>query len=229
MTQYEHDTFHPGPHSEWNCQLLSNSTAANGKRGKIVKINDLYNLPQDIVQNLESGGSVLSIAGATVTSAGINVPVGAAASILPTEIETSPIGSGNVNKKVLVVRVKTSVDRTTATPSQLSDSVFGTSGDPVNLSSQYAACTHGKLTFSPLQKLNTGDPSLDAPGVYEVEVSTSSRDHEFIREAITDKLNADWPNTPLPEVSWGDLNSNVPFDHVMYCMPPGTSMGIACM
>lgn len=205
----------------------------------------MNNLPPGTVRKFKSGASVLSIPGATVNAAGIHIPVAAAASVvdydakqeLPTKIGhgdnffasgSRKLEFGNIDKKVLVVRVKTWAGQTTATPNQLSDSVFGTDGDPVNLSSQYNACTHGKLTFSPIQSLNTGDPSLDAPGVYEVEVATSTTNHETLRELITDKLNADFPNTPLPDVSWGELNSNVPFDHVLYCMPPETSMGIAC-
>ena len=50
----------------------------------------------------------------------------------------------------------------------------------------------------------------------------------MLREAITQQLNRDWPGTNLPDVSWGELDSSVPFDHVMYCMPPGTQMGVAC-
>ena len=83
--------------------------------------------------------------------------------------------------------------------------------------------------MSPLRELNpdAGDPPLNAVGVYEVEVG-SDTNHETLREAITDKLNEDWPGTNLPSVSWGELDPSVPFDHVMYCMPPNVQMGIAC-
>jgi hypothetical protein len=243
VTQYEQGSFHPGPHTEWNCQLLSSSAAAGGKRGKIIKLDKLYNLPDGTVQQFQSGSSVLTIPGAKVSSAGIQIPMGAAATIddsteskLPTKLVQAhtlfshggrKLQTSTVDKKVLVVRVKTQVATTTASVNELSDSVFGTYGDPVNLSTQYDQCSYGKMTFSPTT-LNSGDPSLPAPGVYEVEIATSSTDHEVLRGMITDKLNDDFPNTPLPEVSWGELDERVPFDHVMYCMPPGTSMGIAC-
>lgn len=226
LTQYEQSSFHPGPHSEWNCQLLSSTPAAMGKRGKIIKLNDIYNLPEGTVQKFKSGATVLTISGATVTSAGIQISQGAQASILPTGIEARRLQTDTVDKKVLVVRVKTWAATTTPSVRELSDSVFGSSGDPVNLSTQYDKCSYGKMTFSPT-RLNDGDPTLRASGVYEVEIATSSRDHEVLREMIADKLNADFPNTPLPDVSWGVLDERVPFDHVMYCMPPGTSMGIA--
>ena len=52
-------------------------------------------------------------------------------------------------KTVLVVRVIATDDATTATEAQLSDSVFGTDGDPVNLKSQYEACSHDKMKILP--------------------------------------------------------------------------------
>lgn len=247
VTQYDHDSYHPGPHTEWNCQLLSNTPAAKGKRGKIIKLDKLYNLPTGTVQKFKSGASVLTVSGATVNSAGIHIPRGAAASVkesderekLPTKIVRGDDGfltsgkrklqTGNVDKKVLVVRVKTLTSATTASADTISDEVFGTDGDPFNLSSQYEACSYGKLTMSPLKTLNPGDPALHADGVYEVEVTTSTTDHELLRELITDKLNADFVNTLLPDNSWGKLDDSVLFDHVMYCMPPDvTNMGIAC-
>lgn len=245
MTQYEPGAFNPGPHTEWNCQLLKRTPAAKGKSGKIIKLVDIYNLPEGTLQQFESGASILKISGANVASAAVSVRKGAAATITsfrrngpPTKISDNDnlfsagergLQTVNVNKKVLVVRVKTQSATTTATAAQLSDEVFGAgpNGDPFNLVTQYNACSYGKLTVSPLRKLNEGDPALDAPGVYEVDISSSITNHEELREAITDKLNTDWPKTNLPDTSWGGLDGTVPFDHVLYCMPPGTEMGIA--
>jgi hypothetical protein len=52
-------------------------------------------------------------------------------------------------KTVLVVRVVANDSSTTASADQLSDSVFGTNGDLVNLKTQYAACSHNQLQFQP--------------------------------------------------------------------------------
>ena len=52
-------------------------------------------------------------------------------------------------KTVLVVRVVANDSSTTASAYQLSDSVFGTNGDLVNLKTQYAACSHNQLQFQP--------------------------------------------------------------------------------
>jgi len=98
----------------------------------------------------------------------------------------------------------------------------------VNLKTQYDACSYGKLTFEPLLEMNPGDPPLDADGVYEVEIGNDIQNHEELREAITDKLNADFPNTNFPDNSWGGLDETVPFSNVLYCMPPGVMTSIAC-
>lgn len=192
MTQYEPGTFHPGPHSEWNCQLLQSTPAAEGNSGKIINLEDIYNLPEGTVQKFQSGASVLKIPGAQVTSESIKIPRGAAATIKETKAPIrseisdnifaageSSIQAATIVKKVLVVRVKTPSSTTTPTADELSDAVFGTGsrGDLHNLSTQFDACSYGKLTFSPLRQLNPGDAPLNAVGVYEVEVS-SDTNHE---------------------------------------------------
>ena len=60
-------------------------------------------------------------------------------------------------------------------PSEMGDNVFGTEGDPVNLKSQMAACSFGKLN------IEAGDPNTPlpsaiepAPGVIEVTIDVSS-------------------------------------------------------
>ena len=52
------------------------------------------------------------------------------------------------DKTVLVVRVEAADGATTATQAQLSDSVFGNGVDPVNLKSQYEACSHNELMIN---------------------------------------------------------------------------------
>eukprot|EP00526_Cylindrotheca_closterium_P002346 CAMPEP_0113639918 /NCGR_PEP_ID=MMETSP0017_2-20120614/20947_1 /TAXON_ID=2856 /ORGANISM="Cylindrotheca closterium" /LENGTH=903 /DNA_ID=CAMNT_0000551167 /DNA_START=18 /DNA_END=2730 /DNA_ORIENTATION=+ /assembly_acc=CAM_ASM_000147 len=65
------------------------------------------------------------------------------------------------NKDVLVVRVVTTDSQPTATAAQMSDSVFGTSGDPVNLKSQYEGCSDNKITITPAT--GTGTACNDDP------------------------------------------------------------------
>ena len=52
------------------------------------------------------------------------------------------------DKRVLVVRVVAPDSETTASQTTLSDSVFGNGRDPLNLKSQYEACSHNKLIIN---------------------------------------------------------------------------------
>jgi len=117
------------------------------------------------------------------------------------------------NKTVLVVRV-IGPDSTTPTfnMGNLSNYVFGTSGDQVNLKKQYAACSYNRLVFNPATHANVVN------GVVEVTISqnVSGVENSNVRNAVSNsnelkaKLGNDWQSK---------------FNHVMYCVPPGTISG----
>jgi len=65
------------------------------------------------------------------------------------------------NKDVLVVRVVTTDAQPTATTAQMSDAIFGTGGDPVNLKSQYEGCSANQITITPAT--GTGTACADDP------------------------------------------------------------------
>ena len=67
-------------------------------------------------------------------------------------------------KTVLVVRVVANDSSTTASADQLSDSVFGTNGDLVNLKTQYAACSHNQLQFQPATGTGIANGNLIVDG-----------------------------------------------------------------
>ncbi len=112
-------------------------------------------------------------------------------------------------KSILVVRVIASDDTTTPSVNALSDSVFGTSGDSVNLKSQFSACSHNKLNFVPA----TGSGITN--GVRQVTVSTStSQGDDAMNNAILSALG-------------GESTAYGLADYLMFCLPPGTMSGIA--
>jgi hypothetical protein len=117
-----------------------------------------------------------------------------------------------VTKRVLVIRAVAADSSTTASESTLSDDIFGTLGDAVNLKSQYSSCSNGKLLFEPL----TTNSLVGTDGVYTVSLPTtfvSGASDGTIREAMVNKATADL----------GTLTSIA--DYVMLCLPPGTSGG----
>ena len=110
----------------------------------------------------------------------------------------------------------------------IADSIFGSKvGGPdlVNLSSQYFACSHGKLDFVPavdrdgnaLAETVVGHVSSISNGVVTVTVSgdcTGTCDG-VLRNAVNSALSSEF----------GSISSQ--YDHVMHCMPPGAMSGIA--
>lgn len=60
------------------------------------------------------------------------------------------------NKNVLVVRVSTADSQPTASAAEMSDSIFGTNGDPVNLKTQYEGCSAGRITITPATGAGVG-------------------------------------------------------------------------
>lgn len=122
--------------------------------------------------------------------------------------------TGSPNEmSLLVVRVIAKDGSTSASEDQLSDSVFGTDGDSVNLKSQYSACSHGKWIINPAQ----GFAGI-TNGVTTVEVDTNtSEGDETMRNDITNALKAKFGVTSPTQIA----------DYVMYCLPSGTMSGIA--
>jgi len=125
------------------------------------------------------------------------------------------------NRSVLVVRVEAANASTGFTTLELSDSVFGTYGDAVNLKSQYLACSHNKLNFVPANsraKVSGASGSNILDGAVTVQVSTTTGEGDSVmRNAITTALNAQFGVTSPSQLA----------NHVMYCLPPGTMSGIA--
>jgi hypothetical protein len=115
-------------------------------------------------------------------------------------------------KKVLVIRAVASDGSTTASEAQLSDDIFGTAGDPINLKSQYQACSDGKLVFEPV----TTNALVGTDGVYTVTLPTTNvtgASDSVIRTAMINQATADL----------GSLTSIA--NYVMLCLPPGTTGG----
>jgi len=114
-------------------------------------------------------------------------------------------------RTVLVVRVIALDTSTTVDEDTLSDRVFGTFGDRHNLKSQYEACSHNQLSFVPFSGATLGGSNV-SNGVAEVEISENLRGmyNVVASNKATEALKA----------KYGSIDQ---FDHVMYCLPYGTS------
>ncbi|KAL7572936.1 hypothetical protein ACA910_007442 [Epithemia clementina (nom. ined.)] len=109
----------------------------------------------------------------------------------------------------------TSISQTEA---QLSDRVFGTSGDLVNLKTQYEACSQGVYTVTPA---TMGNPKIDKyyiqNGVVTVEVDTNVTQGRLANSnAAINKLKQMFNlGSQSPQ--------NILANHFLFCMPPGTT------
>jgi len=107
--------------------------------------------------------------------------------------------SGNLD--VLVARVVTTDSQPTAMRAEMSDAIFGTDGDLVNLKSQIEGCSDGKLTITPAT--GTGSSCEDNPsylGFFQFEsgayancdyFSRSNEDNPDICANFGDRLDLD--------------------------------------
>ena len=104
---------------------------------------------------------------------------------------------------MLAVRIIASDAATTSSESEISDKWFGTSGDTVNLKSQYKACSYDKLIMNAFSNTQVSD------GVTTVTISetVSGASDDTIKNAAVTALGS-LVNEP---------------DYVMLCLPPGTS------
>ena len=117
-----------------------------------------------------------------------------------------------VVKKVLVLRIQAADASTTASETQLADDVFGAAGDVFNLKSQYNQCSYGQLQFDKA----TSNALVGTDGVYTVTLPTT-----IITGAADNPIA--WAAVNKATAELGTLTNFA--DHVMVCMPPGTSGG----
>lgn len=117
------------------------------------------------------------------------------------------------DRTVLAVRVVASNDAFSKSEYQLSQSVFD---DAINLKSQYAACSHGKLNFQKRPNLN-GRSTNVRNGVVTITVGMPVQvGHATMVNAISQELVRQFGKT-----------RDTIAHHVMYCLPPGTMHGVA--
>lgn len=113
----------------------------------------------------------------------------------------------------LVLRVTTTQDNKSPTESavEMSDSVFGTDGDPVNLKSQMATCSYGQKIIS------AGTGTNVNTGVLEVSVNRKVGTGSY--SDMTDIVNK---ATTAAQDSLGITSLSAVYDHVLFCLPPSS-------
>jgi hypothetical protein len=115
-------------------------------------------------------------------------------------------------RKVLAVRVQANDSSPGSSLSEIGDKIFGTDGDAVNLVERYDSCSFGQLVMQPYDGVTAKGESI-LNGVIEVDIDMNvngADDGDVMDAAIT-----------AAAARLGNLPDQ--FDHVMFCLPPGTS------
>lgn len=160
---------------------------------------------------LHSGEDLLRASSAMISPNGeLTIPTRASISI-----EYMPQGRTQTTqttgqKSVIAIRVIAADASETSSAAVLSDEIFGTSGDLVNLRERSASCSYNKFKLEPY--IGTTSTGVNVTnGVYEVTIpnNVTGVDGSIIRHAVQDAGNA----------VLGNMREQM--DHVMLCLPPG--------
>jgi hypothetical protein len=127
---------------------------------------------------------------------------------------TADLASGFVSRTVIAVRIIASDAATTSSATEISDNIFGTDGDRVNLKTRFADCSYGEITIEPFIGISASGVEI-SNGVVEVNVPNKATDNDrgTIRNAALSALKS----------LVGEIYFQ--FDHIMLCLPPGTKRG----
>lgn len=154
-TLYQKEIEYEGPRRDtptWDCELDPVDT--DGIEGIFISFVGLA-LPSNATDNdnlpLISGQSTLFANGIELNhgQAKARFPKGVRPAYGSHPYRRRHLATVTGTKPVLAVRVTGADASTTASMAEISDSIFGTAGDPVNLKSQYAACSFNKLAITP--------------------------------------------------------------------------------
>jgi hypothetical protein len=120
---------------------------------------------------------------------------------------------------VLAIRIKGKDISTTSSMVEISNAIFGTGGDQINLKERYASCSYGQLQMEPYSGTTKSGYSIpengNAVGVVEVVINKK------VKGATDSSIENAAFNAATALL--GNLKSQ--FDHVMLCLPPGISGG----
>ena len=225
------------PPTSWDCELTSDADVVSSGNRRFIQIDGL---PDEIKAKAKSGSTTLlpgSSAKINNKSGRLHIPPGAQVSTgyrkkaknkgkrqsTPGGGRPDGVGGGPPNDRrlapaigerpTIVVYVSNNGGAETPTYSKaiLSNRVFGTDGDPVNLRSQYAACSADAVDFAPLTG-NSNVATGPEAGVVTVNTTvplTASDDSSDMASAVASALE-------------DMFVTSFPFEHAIICTPPGT-------
>ena len=211
----------------WACELQGEDCALAGFEVDSKITVELVGIDSSTLEanHVISGVTTLYIPGATIMNGLLYIPPGS--NIVFGELlenrnnkggrelkTTADLASGGVSRTVLAVRIVASDAATTSSATEISDKIFGTDGDIVNLKTRFAACSYGEITIDPFIGISASGYEI-SNGVVEVTIPNNATDtrRTTIGNAALSALK-----TLVGEIYFQ-------FDHIMLCLPPGTTRG----
>lgn len=212
-TEYDNFEEPEGEEEILECELSKYDAAIVGRM--FVPVNGLQHYQ---TSQITSGVTTLISGAAMIMDGELHIPADAAVQfgtvynstdiIVRRRLQSKQTGE----KRVLVIRADAQDSRTKASISDLEDDVFGRRGNQVNLKTQYQACSHGQLQIEPFQGYTDTGVYVEN-GVVEVTLPADVKDQNRFRVENAVEYVA--------FQKFGDLRDQ--FDHVMICLPPGTT------
>lgn len=218
---------------EWHCELQPVDAEQSGVL--FVTLEGLEDV--DLDAEAVSGRTTLFAEGAVIADGKLKIPKGArkqfgkiekrGPSAASNKGQTQRQEAGNFRKlapiepdmkRVLAVRVVAPDATTTANLTTLSGDIFGTGmvSTAVNLNERFKSCSHGETLMNPYAGTTRSGVSIQN-GVVQVQINTAvaGQTRTTVHNAVTKALSS--------YLGISDLAST--FDHVMVCLPAGTSGG----
>jgi hypothetical protein len=204
-----------GPSHKVVCELLDDDAEKAGGQYFV----PIMGIDESQLDNIKSGETTLVAEGAVFLDGALQIPADG-------QIEFGTIDENDERrlrqkrrrslsttgtKSVLVVRVNAADKSTSARASELSNNIFGTSGDTVTMKSQYNQCSYGKLQFEPF--VGRTEKGVYVDGVIDVNIGNSV--------SGSDRTNIESAVVVAAKNLVGNLRED--FDHVMLCLPSGSS------
>ncbi len=215
---------------QWQCELqLADADQAGLQFVYLEGLDDM-----DLDAEVVSGETTILAAGAVIEDGSLKIPEGGKKTFGkikkrgPSEKlkkEKKRIKKGRALalvqpdvRTVLVVRVRASDTTTTASLATLSGDVFGTgkASTAVSMSERFRSCSYGQMLMTPYNARTPSGVTIQN-GVVEVRITTSvnGNDSVPVQNTVLSTLSSQLGISSLATV----------FDHVMLCLPPGTSGG----
>ena len=120
------------------------------------------------------------------------------------------------NKTILAIKVDATDTETTSSASKISDKLFGTSGDKVNIKSQISGCSMNQLNFIPFNGTTpSGEVILNGVGNVDLPFD------------LKNKMNESYENKIFRAVKkkYGNLKGHV--DHLLLVLPKNAANYVA--